>query len=175
MAAERNAIFISHANPEDNNFVTWLGAKLTALGYEVWADVMRLHGGDDWQRKLEQALRNRARKVLLVANSRSVDKQGVRNEIQIAHDVAKSIKDEDFIIPLRLSSYEAPFLIAQAQYIDFAEGWARGFEELVGTLEETFHVPRHGSQGGEIWRSIQQIHAKSILTQSESLISNWLK
>src|SRR5687768_8335100 len=38
---DREALFISHANPEDNALVRWLGAKLTAMGYEVWADVMR--------------------------------------------------------------------------------------------------------------------------------------
>lgn len=42
---ERIALFISHANPEDNPFTLWLGAKLSALGYEVWADVLRLCGG----------------------------------------------------------------------------------------------------------------------------------
>jgi hypothetical protein len=86
--SERQALFISHASPEDNAFTIWLGAKLAAAGYEVWADVLRLTGGDDWQRKLEDALRNRACKVLLVANQKSVEKQGVRNEIQIASDVA---------------------------------------------------------------------------------------
>jgi hypothetical protein len=50
--SERQALFISHATPEDNAFTIWLGAKLAAAGYEVWADVLRLRGGDDWQRKL---------------------------------------------------------------------------------------------------------------------------
>jgi TIR domain len=56
--SERQALFISHASPEDNAFTIWLGAKLAAAGYEVWADVLRLTGGDDWQRKLEDALRS---------------------------------------------------------------------------------------------------------------------
>ena len=87
--SERQLFSMSHASPEDNAFTIWLGAKLAAAGYEVWADVLRLTGGDDWQRKLEDALRNRACKVLLAANQKSVEKQGVRNEIQIASDVAK--------------------------------------------------------------------------------------
>jgi hypothetical protein len=36
----RQALFISHAAPEDNAFTLWLGAKLSALGYEVFADVL---------------------------------------------------------------------------------------------------------------------------------------
>ena len=85
----REVLFISHAAPEDNAFTIWLEAKLAAMGYEVRADVSRIKGGDDWQRKLENTLRERACKVLLVANPRAVDKPGVRNEIQIATEVAR--------------------------------------------------------------------------------------
>ena len=123
-ATERTALFISHATPEDNHFVRWLGAKLTAMGYEVWADVMRLHGGVDWARELEGALRKRSAKVLLVCTPTGLEKQGVRNEVQIASDLARQLNDKAFIIPLRLEAYEAPFLVAQAQYIDFKAGWA---------------------------------------------------
>ena len=171
---ERTALFISHAAPEDNHFTIWLGAKLSALGYEVWADVLRLKGGDDWQRKLEHALRHRACKMLLVANPRAVDKQGVRNEIQIASNVARTVGDHEFIIPLRLAAFDAPFLIAHAQYIDFEQGWARGLTELLGTLEETYRVPRQPGDGSAIWRDIQLIYAKAVSRTPERLISNWL-
>jgi hypothetical protein len=171
---ERAALFISHASPEDNAFTIWLGAKLSAIGYEVWADVLRLSGGDDWQRKLEHALRTRACKVLLVANPRAVDKQGVRNEIQIASDVARKLSDPAFIIPLRLAPFEAPFLIAHAQYIDFQRGWATGLAELLETLDETYKVPRRAGDGSAIWRDIQMIHAKGVVHEPEPLVSNWL-
>lgn len=171
---ERSALFISHAAPEDNAFTLWLGAKLAAMGYEVWADVLRLRGGDDWQRKLEHALRHRSRKVLLVANPRAVDKQGVRNEIQIASDVARKIGDTEFIMPLRLAPFEAPFLIAHSQYIDFQRGWAAGLAELLETLDQTYHVPRSDTDGSEIWREIQLLHARSVIAKPERLVSNWL-
>ena len=93
----RDAIFISHANPEDNAFTVWLGARLTAAGYQVWADILRLRGGQDWQRRLEGCLRNKAFKVLLVGTEEGVKKQGVRNEIQIAHNVGQRIGDADFV------------------------------------------------------------------------------
>ena len=41
---DREALFVSHANPEDNAFTLWLGSRLSAAGYEVWADVLRLRG-----------------------------------------------------------------------------------------------------------------------------------
>ena len=142
------------------------------------ADVLRLHGGQDWQRRLEAALRQKARKVLLVASEDGVGKQGVRNEIQIAHDVGKKIDDTEFIIPLRLSSFDAPFLIAHAQYINFEKSWADGLAELLETLDVTYSVPR--SDDGETqtltyWRSVHLRHARKVCSSPETLLSNWLR
>jgi hypothetical protein len=173
--SERKAIFISHASPEDNPFTLWLGAKLSALGYEVWADVLRLTGGEDWQRKLENAIRERANKVLLVANARSVQKQGVRNEIQIASEVARKIGDEEFIIPLRLAPFEAPFLIVQAQYIDFERSWAQGFLELLAALEERYSIPRVDKGNTDAWQAVQLTNGRKITSVPEKLVSNWLE
>lgn len=170
----RNVVFISHANPEDNPFTIWLGAKLAAGGYEVWADVLRLKGGHDWQRKLEDAIRNRACKVLLVANEISVSKQGVRNEIQIASDTARKLKDSAFIIPLRLGPFEAPFLVAQSQYIDFENGWAVGLAELFQTLRETYQVPRQVGNA-DAWMNLQVMHGKKLNAATEKLFSTWLE
>src|SRR6266849_6942601 len=141
----REALFISHANPEDNAFARWLGAKLAAMGYEVWADVMRLRGGSDWSRELEVALRTRAIKMLLVGTPIAVDKQGVRNEIEIGAQLSSSLNDPEFIIPLRLKTYEAPFRIVQAQYVDFSEGWAAGLAELVELISNVYKIPRRRS------------------------------
>ena len=146
----RQALFISHATPEDNHFVRWLGAKLTVMGYEVWADVMRLHGGIDWARELESALRQRAIKMLLVCTPSGLEKQGVRNEIEIAVNLARKLGDDAFIIPLRLESYEAPFRIAQAQYIDFKGGWAAGLVELTELLTEK-RIPRTAAKDIDTW------------------------
>lgn len=169
----RSALFISHANPEDNPFTLWLGAKLEALGYEVWGDIMRLRGGDDWQRKLEDAIRRRACKVLLVGTRASVDKQGVRNEIQIAHDVGNAIKDKEFIIPLRLEPFDAPFLVAHAQFIDFEGSWASGMAELITALE-AYGVPHEVEADNSVWRELQLVSGKPVARFPEALISNWL-
>ena len=175
--SNRNAIFISHAAPEDNDFTLWLGAKLSAMGYEVWADVLRLRGGDDWAAKLEEALRIKARKVLLIANSISVKKRGVRNEIQIATEVAKKIGDAEFIIPLRLADFDAPFLIAHAQYINFERSWSDGLHELLDALEE-YEMGRERKEipdvGVEVWRQAHLHKSRTIENLPERLISNWL-
>ena len=171
----RNSLFISHANPEDNAFTIWLGAKLSALGYKVWADVLRLSGGQDWQRRLELALRQFSRKVLLVATPHGVAKQGVRNEIQIAHTTGKSLGDGDFIVPLRLAAFDAPFLVAHAQYVDFERGWAAGLDELLRTLTDVYGFAPTGPDRSQIWRQLQLMHARPLKPAHETLVSNWLR
>lgn len=173
---QRTAIFISHATPEDNAFVRWLGAKLSALGYEVWADLFALRGGSDWSRKLEDALRNRALKMLLVCTPDGLEKQGVRNEIEIGIEVSKSIQDHEFIIPLRLAAYKAQFRIAHLQYIDFSRGWAGGFLELSDLLTSNKAIPR-SSTGNALdeWLADQTDGAAKLIDRAEHLVSNWLR
>lgn len=171
----REALFISHANPEDNAFSLWLGAKLAAMGYEVWADVMRLYGGADWQRELEQALRTRAFKVLVVCTPEAVAKQGVRNEIEIASKLSGELKDHEFIIPLKLKAYDSPFRIAHAQYVDFSKSWASGLGELVELLATTYKVPKQPGRPMEGWLATQTLGATRLLQQNERLNSNWLR
>lgn len=171
----RTALFISHANPEDNAFARWLGAKLSAMGFEVWADVMRLHGGSDWSRDLENALRHRAVKMLLAASPVATEKQGVRNEIQIATEVGNALKDSEFIIPIRLAPFQAPFLIAHSQYIDFSKSWATGFIELVELLTTRLRLPRTAAKSMEAWHAAQSIGAAKLIPRSEYLWSSWLR
>jgi hypothetical protein len=172
--AAREALFISHASPEDNAFTVWLGAKLTALGYEVFADVLRLRGGDDWERILEAAIREKAAKVLLAATPHGVQKQGVRNEITIATQTAKKIGDNQFIVPLRLAPFDAPLQIAHAQYIDFSKGWTQGFSELLALLEE-LKIPRAGGAANAgLWQGVQLKDARAVAATPERLVSNWL-
>lgn len=171
---DREALFISHANPEANAFARWLGAKLAAMGYEVWADVMRLHGGSDWSRELEEALRKRAIKMLLVCMPAGLDKQGVRNEIEIGAQLAREFNDREFIIPLRLEAYEAPFRIVQAQYVDFSQSWAAGLAELVDLLVNVHSIPRRPGRPMEDWLAAQSVGATRLVQRPEQLTSNWL-
>ncbi len=172
--SERSAIFISHATPEDNAFVRWLGAKLTALGYEVWADVMRLRGGSDWSRDLENALRQRSAKVLVVCTPNGLEKQGIRNEIEMASNIAAQIKHKHFIIPLRLETYEAPFRIAHLQYIDFKRSWSQGYLELAERLNEFPELRKEQNRSTDVWLDAQRTGAARLFEKHEWLLSNWL-
>jgi hypothetical protein len=98
---DRNTIFISHASPDDNEFVRWLGNELIARGYTIWADIFHLKGGTPFWSTIEEVLRQRAVKVIFVVSRGSVglDRGGVRNELSVADGVRNMLKDPGFIIP----------------------------------------------------------------------------
>jgi len=135
---------------------------------------MQLRGGADWSRELEEALRKRAIKMLLVCTPTGLDKQGVRNEIEIGTELARELKDREFVIPLRLAPYKAPFRIVQAQYIDFSKSWAAGLAELVDLLTNVHKVPLHLGRPMEKWLATQSIGSTRLVQHRERLTSNWL-
>lgn len=171
----RDCVFISHATPEDNRFVSWLGAKLSGLGYEVWADIFRLRGGADWSRDLELALRTKARKMLLVCTPSGLEKPGVRAEIEMATLLAKQLGDTQFIIPLRLEPYEPTFRIANFQYIDFTRGWAAGLAELSTLLAELNVPATGGTVPAQTWLEEHARGSTRLVAKTEPLMANWLK
>jgi hypothetical protein len=146
LAPDRDVIFVSHATPNDNEFVRWLGTRLTGHGYKVWADIFDLAGGTPFWISIEEALRKRALKVIFVVSRASCDsgRSGVRNEISVADAIKKSLKDPEFIIPVRIDDVpfdEFPIQIHQLNAIDFTAGWGAKLAVLVDTLTKA-KVPR---------------------------------
>lgn len=87
----RDTIFISHATPEDNEFTIWLASRLELLGYKVWIDKKELLGGEVYWDDIEDAIKNKAIKVLLVYSENISDtknvgqlKPGIQKEIDLA-------------------------------------------------------------------------------------------
>ncbi len=161
VAPDRDIIFISHATPNDNEFVRWLGTRLTGHGYKVWADIFDLAGGTPFWVSIEEALRKRALKVIFVVSKASCDpgRSGVRNEISVADAIKKTLKDPEFIIPIRIDDVpfdEFPIQIHQLNAIDFTTGWGAKLAVLVDTLTKA-KVPRTVADLGaefDRWRKV---------------------
>jgi len=77
MSTPRNTIFISHATPRDNDFTRWLALKLVGLGYDVWCDILELPKGSDFWIKIEQEIRQKTSKFLIVLTVRLQNKPGL--------------------------------------------------------------------------------------------------
>jgi len=89
-------IFVSHATPSDNYFVTWLSSKLKLLGYSVWVELDELKLGDAFWPEIENVIRNQACKFLAVVSKSYLEKitdsvSGVFKELSCA-DRIKDIK-----------------------------------------------------------------------------------
>jgi hypothetical protein len=141
-------------------------------GYRVFADIMRLEGGDEWRGKLTAALRDDAVRMLLCCSDKTLARRGVKEEISIAESLAGKLKIPNFIIPLKLEPFDAIFGVAGLQYVDFSEGWARGLTALLTTLEKQ-SVPQAGD--GIIqpaWAQYQRRMAIMVQRSPEILTTN---
>jgi TolB-like protein len=136
---DRDTIFISHATPEDNDFVRWLGGRLIEHGYTVWADVFHLKGGVPFWSSIEHVLRHRAAKVLFIVSRGSIDpaRSGVRNELSVADGLRRSLPDPAFIVPIRVDDTpfdQLPIQIHQLNALDFSASRDARFADLLDTL-----------------------------------------
>jgi hypothetical protein len=172
----RITVFISKATPDDDEFVLWLAPRLEAAGYTVYADIVRLDPGMRWRQELTSTLQNRAIKMLLCCQDSSLARNGVQEEIGIAEDLVKELKDKEFIIPLRLKPYKKVFGIGELQYVDFSESWADGLKDILEKLKKD-NVPRDiaAIRINPHWEQYRQRNAIAIRQEPEPLTSNWLR
>jgi hypothetical protein len=175
-AIERETLFISKATPEDDDFVLWLAPRLEAAGYNVFADILSLEPGDRWRKRVTGTLQDQSIKMLLCCRDSTLSKNGVQEEIAIAEDLAKELKDDKFIIPLRLEPFRKLFGIGGLQYIDFIGSWAQGLRELLESLERQ-SIPRSAEKIviNPNWETYRKRLATKIKESPELLTTNWLR
>jgi TIR domain len=121
-ASSRSIVFISHANPEDNAFATWLAGQLALAGYSVWSDVTQLVGGEVFWDDIESTIRLRAAKVIAVLSTSAQRKPNVLDELDLAIRVERSNGLSRFVLPVRLDDLSYSELranIARKNVINF--------------------------------------------------------
>lgn len=175
-AAARDVIFLLKSSPDDDVFALWLAPKLEAEGYHVFADILTLQPGDRWRREINRALEHSAVKVLLVCRNATLDDQAVQDDIDIALDVAKSLDDRRFIIPLRLEDGRKVKGVGDAVAVDFVRGWAEGLTSLLEALRRQ-RVPKRADQIliHPNWELFRRRGSIPLVNEPERLTSNWLR
>lgn len=142
---QRDIIFISHATPEDNDFTIWLASRLQADGYHVWIDKQALLGGEKFWQEIDQTIRYKAIKFLLVYSEnicvqkqRGILKDGIEKEKSLAESIAKNQAIKDFIILLNVDSSEYNLFIGAdtLNQIPFYDNWASGYIQLLKKFEK---------------------------------------
>ena len=177
---ERRIVFLSHATPQENDFVVWLGARLAADGYEVWSDITRLLGGEFWWKDIDSAIRRHSAKVVVCLSRAAVLKDGVLNEIAISVATGKKVGSDEFTLPIRVDDLpfdEFPPQLINRNAIDFSANWAGGLVRLLKVLERD-GVPRRDGGTSQValdgWRASHQQRVRTIVEVPEQVESNWL-
>lgn len=177
----RDVVFISHATPNDNEFVRWLGTRLTGHGFNVWIDLFDLRGGTPFWGSIDDCIRHRAIKVIVVVSHASCDpgRTGVQNEIALADTVKKSLKDDEYIIPARIDDVpfsDFPIQIHRLNAIDFSSGWGEKLGVLIECLDKA-NVPRTATDltaEFERWRAASVRSEVTLEKGTEPLLTNIL-
>ncbi len=139
VATDRDLVFISHANPEDNEVALWLASRLAASGYQVWSDITRLIGGEYFWDTIEDAIRKRAAKVIVILSRRGQQKPGLLDEINVAVATERGENLSRFVIPVRID--DLPFAdvranLARKNIIDGHTNLAGALSRIVTILRE---------------------------------------
>ncbi|ESW98089.1 hypothetical protein X768_31935 [Mesorhizobium sp. LSJC265A00] len=174
--AERDVIFLIKSSPVDDEFTLWLAPKLEAEGYRVFADILTLQPGDRWRREINLALQYRAAKVLLISREITLADPHVQEDIDIALEMARELKDGRFIIPLRLGPARKVKGIGDAVAVDFVRGWGDGLTSLLAALQRQ-KVPRKLDDAiiDPNWETFRRRGAVPLVREPERLRSNWLR
>lgn len=175
---QRQLLFISHALPEDNEFVLWLAARLRNEGYQVWCELTEIHGGEHFWKKIQPIIRDQAAKFIFVASHISIEKEGVRDEWDYARSVGREFTIDDFIIPINLDGVSSNALIGMTglAMLQFQNSWAAGLKALIRKLQKD-GVPKQTDNSPlsvAHWLNNRYGQQQGFSTKEELFFSNWL-
>ena len=170
---KKNIIFISHATPEDDELAIWLASRLQMAGYEVWIDKSELKGGEEFWDNIQNTLNNETVKFLCILSNVSVNKKGVKDEINYALSIEREHNLTDFVLPiLKESVSPMPINIARKNYIgEFTSDWGKGLERVLNFLEK-HNAPK---ENNSISNDIETLIRKQVVKLeqgTETIMSN---
>jgi hypothetical protein len=134
--SKRPRVFVAYA-VEDSAIADRLFAELEACGYAPWLDRRKLLPGQNWPRRIQDAIES-ADFFIACFSSNSVNKRGgFQAEIRYALDCATRVPlDDVFLIPVRLDNCKVPGRIQrETQYIDLFPDWKEGMARIVNIIE----------------------------------------
>src|SRR6266481_1989035 len=141
-------VFLSYAVRDASEVAERLHRDLATRGYEVWQDVNRLRAGRPWDEGVSEGLRN-AQVLLALLSPESVHRALVYDDDPTAtynvclDEIAYARGARKIpIVPVRVFSCEAPFLIYRLNQIDFRR-WAEseaayqeGLDQICAAITE---------------------------------------
>ena len=180
LPSARRLVFLSHATPQDDTFAKWLATQLAIAGYEVWCDVTKLLGGEQFWSDIIEAIDACAFRFLFASTIESNRKPGTLRELRTAVEAQRKHGFKDFVVPLKVDQF--PFASTQASirdlnFVRFEENWAAGLSQLLRLLERE-GAPKSAVAGPACvadWhrRSIDQ--RRQVVVANNKCFSNWFR
>jgi hypothetical protein len=173
-SVERDHLFISYAS-EDGAFAEWLTLKLTAKGFQVWCDRVKLLGGESYPRDIDTAIKERTFRVLAVLSHKSISKPNSMKERTLALNISRE-RSIDFIIPLNidgLKGSELDWMTSDLVYISFYKNWSSGLNQLLKKLS-SIGAPKPLKDGRILVQSICSQNT-TVIKKHETIVTNLLE
>jgi len=148
-------LFISYAT-EDGELAEWLTLRLTAEGYKVWCDRVKLLGGESYPRDIDKAIKTQTFRMLALISKNSLIKANPLKERTLGHSITQQRKI-DFVIPLlvdAIRSDELDWMDSDLTYIPFRDSWAQALVQLI--------------------KKLRSIYAPTPLPNGARLVSDWI-
>jgi hypothetical protein len=173
-------VFVSHADPEDNDFALWLTLQLANEGYPVWCGLTKLLGGEKFWEDIQDAISNRTIKFVFALSRHSNQKSGTLDELNCAIAVERKFGLKDFVITLKLDDLrhdDVYINIQRRNHIDLSSSWATGVAQLLKKLGDE-QVPKSAHFNPDAvsswWRSQNEFSAEQgLIQQPDEHLSNW--
>lgn len=173
-AEECNHLFISYA-PEDRVLADWLAKRLTAEGYLVWCEHLKLLGGERFPEDVEKAIKNQTFCLIALHSQFSL----VNPDLILQRSIALTLREErqvDFLIPIDVDGIDKTKLDSKTRFLTFIlfqDNWAEGLRTLLKKLE-SINCPKPLPEGARV-AVAALCERDTLLDETETIFSNYLK
>lgn len=112
--------------------------QLTSRGFDAWLDRRKLLPGQDWSRRIHEAIESSDFFIPCFSRQSVAKRGGFQAELRYALDCAKHLPlDDVFIVPVRLDDCAVPWRIQrETQYVDLFPDWSAGLELVIRIIEK---------------------------------------
>ncbi|MEW6030229.1 MAG: toll/interleukin-1 receptor domain-containing protein [Chloroflexota bacterium] len=145
----RKYIFISYAE-QDWGLADWLSRKLISEGFFVWCERLKLLGGEEYPRNIDEALNSKTFRVIALYSSVSLQNQELMRQRHVSTEIGKRL-GVDFVIPLDVDGIDFSQLDKRTGSLVFIPftNWGNGLKQLLSKLSET-NCPKRFDNGSRI-------------------------
>jgi TIR domain-containing protein len=135
-SGKRPRVFIAYAS-EDAALAERLFNDLHWRGFAPWMDRRKLLPGQNWPRRIEEAIANSDFFVGCFSRHSVKKRGGFQAEVRYALDCARRVPlDDVFLIPARFDDCRVPVRIQrETHYVDLFPDWNSGLARIVAIID----------------------------------------